>query len=52
VRVLKGPPAAASALKMSYAGITKATQAIAAAMMLTAIRGGSAPALFDELSFS
>ena len=52
VRVLEGPPAAASALKMSYAGITKGTQAIAAAMMLAAIRGGSAPALFDELSFS
>ena len=27
-------------------------QAIAAAMMLAAIRGGSPPALFDELSFS
>jgi hypothetical protein len=52
VRVLEGPPSAASALKMSYAGITKGTQAIAAAMMLAAIRGGSAPALFDELSFS
>jgi L-threonate 2-dehydrogenase len=37
---------------MSYAGITKGTQAIAAAMMLAAIRGGSALALFDELSFS
>jgi L-threonate 2-dehydrogenase len=52
VRVLEGPPAAASALKMSYAGITKGTQAIAAATMLAAIRSGSAPALFDELSFS
>ena len=51
-RVLEGPPAAASALKMSYAGITKGTQEIAAAMMLAAIRGGSALALFDELSFS
>jgi len=52
VRVLEGPPGAASALKMSYAGITKGTQAIAAAMLLAAMRGGSAAALFDELSFS
>jgi 3-hydroxyisobutyrate dehydrogenase-like beta-hydroxyacid dehydrogenase len=52
VRVLDGPLAAASALKMSYAGITKGTQAIGAAMMLAAARGGSAAALFDELSFS
>jgi hypothetical protein len=37
---------------MSYAGITKGTQAIGAAMMLAAVRGGSAAALFDELSFS
>jgi 3-hydroxyisobutyrate dehydrogenase-like beta-hydroxyacid dehydrogenase len=52
VRVLDGPLAAASALKMSYAGISKGTQAIGAAMMLAAVRGGSAAALFDELSFS
>lgn len=52
VRVLDGPPGAASALKMSYAGINKGTQAIAAAMMLAATRAGSAAALFDELSFS
>ena len=52
VRVLDGPLSAASALKMSYAGITKGTQAIGAAMMLAAMRGGSAAALFDELSFS
>jgi 3-hydroxyisobutyrate dehydrogenase-like beta-hydroxyacid dehydrogenase len=52
VRVLDGAPSAASALKMSYAGITKGTQAIGAAMMLAAIRAGSAEALFDELSFS
>jgi L-threonate 2-dehydrogenase len=52
VRVLDGPPSAASALKMSYAGINKGTQAIAAAMMLAATRAGSAAALFDELSFS
>ena len=52
VRVLGGPLSAASALKMSYAGITKGTQAIGAAMMLAAMRGGSADALFEELSFS
>jgi L-threonate 2-dehydrogenase len=52
VRVLDGPPSAASALKMSYAGITKGTQAIGAAMMLAAMRSGSADALFDELAFS
>jgi len=52
VRVLEGPLSAASALKMSYAGINKGTQAIGAAMMLAAMRAGSAQALFDELSFS
>jgi putative dehydrogenase len=52
VRVLDGPLSAASALKMSYAGITKGTQAIGAAMMLAAARAGSADALFDELQSS
>jgi L-threonate 2-dehydrogenase len=52
VRVLDGPLSAASALKMSYAGITKGTQAIGAAMLLAATRAGSAEALFEELSFS
>jgi L-threonate 2-dehydrogenase len=52
IRVLDGPLSAASALKMSYAGINKGTQAIGAAMMLAAMRAGSAEALFDELSFS
>jgi putative dehydrogenase len=52
VRVLQGPLSAASALKMSYAGINKGMQAIGAAMMLAAMRAGSAEALFDELSFS
>ncbi len=49
IRVLDGELAAASALKMSYAGITKGTQAIGAAMMLAAIRAGSADALMAEL---
>jgi 3-hydroxyisobutyrate dehydrogenase-like beta-hydroxyacid dehydrogenase len=52
VRVLDGALSAASALKMSYAGITKGTQAIGAAMMLAASRAGSAQALFEELAFS
>jgi 3-hydroxyisobutyrate dehydrogenase-like beta-hydroxyacid dehydrogenase len=52
VRVLEGPPDAASALKMSYAGITKGTQAVGAAMMLAAKRAGSAGALYDELAYS
>src|ERR1700720_150556 len=52
IRVLDGALSAASALKMSYAGITKGTQAIGAAMMLAASRAGSADALFAELSSS
>jgi len=52
IRVLDGAMSAASALKMSYAGITKGTQAIGAAMMLAAARAGSADALFDELQSS
>ena len=52
VRVLGGPMSAASALKMSYAGITKGTQALAAAMLLAATRGGTADALFAELNGS
>src|ERR1700730_7723872 len=52
VRMLDGPLSAASALKMSYAGITKGTQALGAAMMLAATRGGSADALLAELKGS
>jgi L-threonate 2-dehydrogenase len=52
VRVLEGPMSAASALKMSYAGITKGTQALGAAMMLAATRGGTDDALFAELQDS
>jgi 3-hydroxyisobutyrate dehydrogenase-like beta-hydroxyacid dehydrogenase len=52
IRALEGPLTAASALKMSYAGITKGTQALGAAMILAATRAGSADALFEELSFS
>ena len=52
VRVLTGPLTAASALKMSYAGITKGFTALGAAMMLAATRGGSAEALKAELAES
>jgi L-threonate 2-dehydrogenase len=52
VRVLDGPPTAAAALKMSYAGITKGFTALGAAMMLAAARAGSAEALHAELAES
>ena len=52
VRVLDGPPTAAAALKMSYAGITKGFTALGAAMMLAAAREGSAEALHAELAES
>lgn len=52
VRVLEGPLTAASALKMSYAGITKGFTALGAAMMLAATRGGSADVLKAELADS
>ncbi len=52
VRVLDGPLSAASALKMSYGGITKGVTALGAAMFLAASRGGSADALMRELKES
>jgi len=52
IRVLGGALSAASAMKMSYAGITKGTQAIGAAMMLAATRAGTADELFKELQSS
>ncbi len=52
VRLLDGPTSAASALKMSYAGITKGFTALGAAMILAATRGGSAQALQTELAES
>src|SRR5437660_4544039 len=51
-RVIDGPVGAASGLKMSYAGITKGTTAIAAAMLLGAARFGCGEALIAELSNS
>ena len=52
VRVLDGPLTAASALKMSYGGITKGFIALGTAMLLAASRGGSADALKTELAES
>jgi L-threonate 2-dehydrogenase len=47
-----GPIGAASAMKMSYAGITKGFTALGAAMMLAASRAGTADDLRTELSAS
>ena len=52
LRAIDGPIGAASGVKMSYAGITKGTTAIAAAMLLGAARFGCAEALIAELSDS
>jgi len=52
MRVIDGPIGAASALKMSYAGITKGLTALGAAMMLAATRSGAAAALAAELAAS
>jgi 3-hydroxyisobutyrate dehydrogenase-like beta-hydroxyacid dehydrogenase len=51
-RAIDGPIGAASGLKMSYAGITKGSTAIAAAMLLGAARFGCGEALVAELSSS
>jgi 3-hydroxyisobutyrate dehydrogenase-like beta-hydroxyacid dehydrogenase len=51
-RAIDGPIGAASGLKMSYAGITKGTTAIAAAMLLGAAHFGCGEALIAELSQS
>jgi len=52
VRVLDGAIGAASALKMSYAGINKGVAAIATAMILAASRSGATQALYQEMSES
>jgi 3-hydroxyisobutyrate dehydrogenase-like beta-hydroxyacid dehydrogenase len=52
VRVLSDALGAASALKMSYAGITKGLVALACTMMLGATRNGAAQALYEELADS
>jgi L-threonate 2-dehydrogenase len=50
VRVLDGGVGAASAMKMSYAGITKGFTALGTVMMLAASRAGTAEALHRELA--
>jgi 3-hydroxyisobutyrate dehydrogenase-like beta-hydroxyacid dehydrogenase len=52
VQVLDGPVGAASALKMSYAGITKGLTALGSAMALAAMRNGAGDALRSELAAS
>ena len=52
VEVLEGAVGAASALKMSFAGMTKGVTAICSAMMLAATRAGAADALRSELTAS
>jgi len=52
IHVMDGAAGAASAMKMSYAGITKGFTAMGAAMLLAASRAGTAPALHHELSQS
>jgi 3-hydroxyisobutyrate dehydrogenase-like beta-hydroxyacid dehydrogenase len=51
-KVLAGPIGAASALKMSYGGITKGLTALASVMILAATRAGTADALHRELGDS
>ncbi len=51
-RPLDGPVGMASALKMSYGGLTKGFTAIGTAIMLGAMRSGCAEALVQELSES
>ena len=50
IRVLEGPVGAASALKMSFAGINKGVIAVATAMTLAATRAGAAKELRRALA--
>jgi len=52
VRVLDGAVGAASALKMTYAGINKGVAALASTMILAAGRAGATEALYQEMSES
>ena len=52
IRTLDAPVGAASALKMSYAGITKGFTALGSMMLLAAIRGGIEKELRAELERS
>ncbi|GLR91824.1 NAD(P)-dependent oxidoreductase [Bradyrhizobium iriomotense] len=52
LRIVEGPVGAASALKMSYAGIVKGLAGIGSAMVLAATKAGASDALRDELALS
>lgn len=52
MRIVEGPVGAASALKMSYAGIVKGLAGIGSAMVVAATKAGAADALRDELALS
>ena len=52
IKPLDGPIGAASALKMSYAAITKGLTAIASASILAAAKYGASDALYAELASS
>ena len=52
LRIVEGPVGAASALKMSYAGIVKGLAGISSAMVVAATNAGAADALCDELALS
>jgi 3-hydroxyisobutyrate dehydrogenase-like beta-hydroxyacid dehydrogenase len=52
LRIIDGPIGAASALKMSFAGINKGLTALGAAIALAATRAGAAQAVRDELARS
>jgi 3-hydroxyisobutyrate dehydrogenase-like beta-hydroxyacid dehydrogenase len=52
LRVIDGPVGAASALKMSYAGVNKGFTALGAAMALAATRAGADAAMRAELAAS
>ena len=52
LRIVEGPVGAASALKMSYAGIVKGLAGISSAMVVAATNAGAADALRDELALS
>ncbi len=52
LRIVAGPIGAASALKMSYAGVNKGLTALGAAMAIAATRAGAAKAMCDELAES
>lgn len=49
IQILDGPNGNASALKLSYAGITKGMQALASVMLLASVRAGTSDALHAEL---